>query len=329
MVIHPVAWWCLCLALAGSPGSRQRDLRCELEIAEPTGGKAVRLSDLVVKLTVRNVSDEALDLESGQTAVAASYLFDLDLGDETGQPVALPERKIARAELALSTVKVETLAPGGAWTLTVRLLDWLGWREIVPVAGRYQLSAAFTGASWPTIKGRVEESRARVRSQPAAFEVSGSHGRLADGQVTDGLRASLELVPDQTHYTVGQMVQTVIHVKNASDHTIAFFRAVDHIDEIMVGSVPHTSRATVDHMGLRRKVLWLLKPGEQLAFPGRSFRLVADGADPSPDGLSCRTGTHTLGYSLDLGQGHGARHGQTDPFVGSLRTGELEFEVVR
>lgn len=215
--------------------------------------------DLTLVAELKNVSDRPIRLVGvrygtgvtppwpgkSNTSTFGPLLFRYRFRTEAGDLVEPPMvRANGEQFLEISSARVEVLAPGEAFVCQLRPLAKAHEAGYWLKSGAYSLEVHYAGVSvetaatidkhWPHLKfGGVWNGDAISAAVAVRFAESGTP-ELVWGQAPDGLEAAIEFRDERTHrpkdqpipsneFPIGAVVETFVHVRNASRRTISFW----------------------------------------------------------------------------------------------------------
>lgn len=335
--------------------------------------------DLTIVAELKNVSDKPIKLVGvryGENVSAPSIgesntrhfgpiLFRCEFQSKKGEPIE-PPLVTANGDqfLELSSARVETLEPKQSYTCLLRpLQDRHDARHWLP-GGEYQMRVHYVGMSeatqetiqkhWPD-NDKQGAWHGDVVSNPVAIQFSEpARLDLAWGETTEGLQAAIEFRDMDTYRAQGQPaparhefpleadLMSIVHVKNVSQRTIAFwtedFRQGDSIEVTdPEGNVKNPG--VPFYTGWAQMKKWTLQPGQIAAvYTNIGAGLMASNknrgrGEPSlsPDAIS-KPGKYLARIELNFGNVR-TKDADGNPipgeqdFSGTIRTGQTPIVV--
>lgn len=215
--------------------------------------------DLTLVAELKNLSDRPIRLVGvrygtsvtppwpgkSNTGTFGPLLFGYRFRNEAGDLVEPPSvRANGDQFLEISGARVEVLAPGATFVCLLRPLAKAHEAGYWLKPGRYSLEVHYGGVSaevaatidkhWPQKEFRGVWNGDAVSAPVAVNFAESVTPELVWGQAPDGLEAAIEFRDERTHhpkdkpaarseFPVGAVVETFVHVRNASRRTISFW----------------------------------------------------------------------------------------------------------
>lgn len=207
-------------------------------------------ADVAFAVELKNVSDTPIKLcepvhqirnAQGKIEVInqfdwfSQYLFQVDFYRE-GKKIEQPECELVHWQLPYFSMASKTVAPGETRRFILRTTKWHSFMTTQLDGGKYATVVRYRGLPERTAKGfiaeKIESSIAGswsgdVASTKVAFEVAQPSGpqfkqKLKWGEVQNGLRAAIELLPNKTRYAHGDRPLMKFHVENIRSQPVSF-----------------------------------------------------------------------------------------------------------